>query len=106
MLRDGEITLEKARVVRFDERRPCAIAVPALRNFSPADLTYLDLAIERFWGLTGREVSDNSHGAAWATRANGDAMPYELSYFDDSPLGSNTKSKLLKLATTKNLRSR
>ena len=105
MVRDGEIEVEKARVVRFDERRPKSLATPSLRNFSPADLKYLDNAIERFWNLTGREVSDKSHGVAWSTRGNGDAMPYELSYLDDSPLGANTKAKLLKMAAAKKLRS-
>ncbi len=106
MIRDHEIAIENARVLKFDERRPRALAVPSLRNFSPADLSYLDHAVERFWNLSGREVSDRSHGVAWSTRANGDDMPYELSYLDDGPLGANTKGKLMKIATAKKLRSR
>jgi hypothetical protein len=105
MLKDNEIEMDKPRLVTFDERRPRSRVAPSLRNFSLADLKYLDNAIEQFWTLTGREVSERSHGIAWRTRSNGDAMPYELSYFDDSPLGANAKDKLMRYASAKNLRS-
>lgn len=105
MQHKGEISIDEARVFVFDERRPRALASPVLRNFSPADLGYIDRAIERFWSMTGKETSDASHGVAWRTRKNGDAMPYELAYLDDEPLGAATKAKLVGLAKTKRWKS-
>jgi hypothetical protein len=105
MHREGDIAIDGARLVKFDERRPRALVRPSLRNFSPADLSYLDISISKFWELTGKDASDKSHGVAWKTRGDGDLMPYESTYLDDEPLGAATKGKLLRIAKEKNLRS-
>jgi hypothetical protein len=105
MLRNQEIAIDDARVLTFDERRPRALVSPTTRNFSSSDLSYLDMAIQRYWNLTGRDVSDKSHGVAWKTRKNGDPMPYESAYFDDDPLGVIAKSKLERVAKARGLKS-
>ena len=75
MQQDGLITI---RMLSFGfgpdgkeilEKRPVANAEPNLRWFSADDLTYVDQAISYYWGMTGTETSDDSHGPAWKTRA-------------------------------------
>jgi hypothetical protein len=65
------------------ERRPTPLADPVMTFFSPDDLTYVDAAIEYYRYMTGMETSDDSHGVAWRTRSDGDAMPYESAFFSD-----------------------
>jgi hypothetical protein len=61
------------------EMRPVAVAAPTMRFFSEDDLEFVDKAILYYWDKTGRETSDDSHGVAWSTRENGDAIPYRPS---------------------------
>lgn len=86
MLKDSIIRIETTRVFDYDEKRPIALAEANLKEFSPADVEYLDKAIGFYWDKTGREASDQSHGVAWKTRFNGDPMPYNLAYLSDEPL--------------------
>ena len=105
MEKRGEIEIETARVMQFDERRPRALASPLLRNFSRSDIEYFDRAIERFWELPAKAVSDLSHGIAWKTRENGDPMPYETSYFLDAKLSLRMQAKLTRIAKERGWRS-
>ncbi len=59
------------------ERRPVALREPDLSLFSLDDLAFVDDAIAYYWALTGMETSDDSHGVAWQTRTDNEAMPYE-----------------------------
>lgn len=100
--------LEAERLLEFrliqqghrQEQRPIALQDPILNLFSKQDLEYLDRAISAYWAKTGSETSDISHGVAWKSRENGEAMPYELAYLSDQPLGLGQKGRLLKLART------
>lgn len=82
----------------YEEQRPIALQPPMLRLFSPQDLEYLDRAISVYWDKTGSEVSQISHGIAWSTREEAEAMPYELAYLSDQPVGRGQRARLLKLA--------
>jgi len=82
----------------YEEQRPIALQPPMLRLFSPQDLEYLDRAISVYWDKTGSEVSEISHGIAWSTREETEAMPYELAYLSDQPVGRGQRARLLKLA--------
>ena len=73
----------KIEITTIQEKRPIALVEPMLRDFSPSDIDHLERAIAVFWGATGKETSDRSHGVAWMTRKDGDQMPYELAYFSD-----------------------
>jgi hypothetical protein len=95
----GLLDFMKVQQGDFVELRPIALADPVLVFFSPQDLEYLDRAISVYWEKTGQEVSDISHGVAWSSREEGEAMPYELAYLSDEPLGRGQKARLLKLAT-------
>lgn len=68
------------------EQRTIALRDPNLDLFTPDDIAFVDRAIGHFWTLTGTETSDDSHGAAWSTRANGDPMPYETALLSDRSL--------------------
>ena len=65
------------------EQRTVPLREPDLTNFTPNDISFVDRAIGHFWTLTGMETSDDSHGAAWSTRANGEPMPYETALLAD-----------------------
>jgi hypothetical protein len=94
----GLLELKRVRQGNHEERRPIALQDPVLRLFSPQDLEFLDRAISVYWDKTGKEVSDLSHGVAWKTREEAEAMPYELAYLSDQPMGRGQKAKLLRLA--------
>lgn len=65
------------------EFRPIAKRDPDLSKFDVDDLRYVDDSINYYWE-TGRETSDDSHGAAWRSRHDGDLMPYESALLDDA----------------------
>jgi Protein of unknown function (DUF4065) len=98
MVSDGLLRIDRARIIDFFEQRPIAVAEPNLRFFSRSDLDYFDRAVSVYWEKTGKETSDSSHGAAWATRSDGSPMPYESAYLSDRPLSSHQKRRLLDLA--------
>src|SRR5712672_2931435 len=105
LLREGALT-EEARVLSGNtEYRPIARAEPVLKFFSPDDLGYLDESISHYWNMTGTESDDESHGIAWRTRNDGDAIPYEAAYFEDKPLPQASLERLASLARQRNLRS-
>jgi Protein of unknown function (DUF4065) len=94
----GLLELKRVRQGNHDEQRPLALQDPVLNFFSPQDLEFLDRAISVYWDKTGKEASDLSHGVAWKTREEAEAMPYELAYLSDQPVGRSQKARLLKLA--------
>jgi len=95
---EGLLIFRLVQQGNYEEQRPVALQNPVLNFFSMQDLEYLDRAIMAYWEMTGTEVSDISHGAAWRSREDGEPMPYELAYLSDQPLGRGQKAKLLKLA--------
>jgi hypothetical protein len=95
---DGLLQIDRVRIVDFEEQRPVGLAEPNITLFSRGDLDFLDRAISAYWDKSGREVSDISHGVAWSSRSDGEAMPYELAYLSDEPIGAGQKARLLKLA--------
>lgn len=105
MLRGGLVRIELARVINYDERRVMPLAEPNLSLFSKGDLDQLDRSIEFYWDKTGKETSDQSHGAAWKTRENGESMPYELAYLSDEPLSAEATARMLRKAQERGLRS-
>jgi Antitoxin SocA-like, Panacea domain len=99
MLQEGVIHLD--RIDHGDgsvEHRTIADVRPELKLFSQDDLSYVDAAIAHYWNKTGNETSDNSFGVAWATRENGDPMPYELALLSDRCLGKMQAERLLEMA--------
>ena len=76
------------------EERIIALQSPNLQIFSNDDLHFIDEAIAHYWADTAREVSDDSHGIAWESRADGDPMPYELAYISDRTLSLELQAKL------------
>lgn len=105
MERDGIMKIEKREVGPFEESRPIALVEPSLRYFSADDLAYLDSAIEQYWDFTGRGVSRDSHGIAWQTRSNGDAMAYDLALLSDDKLGAREIALFSRLATERGWQS-
>ena len=84
MMEEGLITLE---VVDFGdgikEQRTIPLVPADLSLFSPEDIEFVERSIRYYWDLTGMETNDDSHGAAWLTRHNGDPMPYEAALLSD-----------------------
>jgi hypothetical protein len=84
MLQQGAIRIER-RVYNDDivELRTEPQDMPDISLFTAEDLSYVDASISHYWDMTGTESSDESHGVAWRTRANGDPMPYESALLSD-----------------------
>ncbi|WP_419826699.1 Panacea domain-containing protein [Sphingomonas sp.] len=102
MLYDEDIEIERRPIAGLVEQRVIPKVALPYRNFSPADLAFLDRAIRFYWDFTGTEASDHSHGVAWSTRENGDDMPYELSYLSDDKLDSWEERYFGRLAAENN----
>jgi hypothetical protein len=104
LLKDGLIRIEP-RDFGDDivERRTVALTSADLSMFSEIDISYVDRSIAHYWEKTGMEASDESHGVAWRTRANGDAMPYESSLLSDRPLLPKQMERLIALARRREL---
>lgn len=99
MLQEGLIHLDRIdHGNRSVEQRTVADVRPQLKLFSQDDLSYVDTAIAYYWNKTGNEASDDSYGVAWATRENGDPMPYELALLSDHRLGKVQTEHLLEMA--------
>ena len=95
---NGLLLLKKVPQGNYEEQRPIALEDPVLNLFSPQDIECLDRSILSYWEMTGKEASDVSHGIAWRSREDGEAMPYELAYLSDQPLGRSQQTRLLKMA--------
>jgi hypothetical protein len=104
MLKDGLIRIEP-RDFGGDivEHRTIALAPPDLSMFSEPDLSYVERSIIHYWEKTGMEASDESHGVAWLTRANGDTMPYESALLSDRNLLPQQMERLRAIAMRRQL---
>jgi hypothetical protein len=106
MLRDGLIRVEE---VDFGddvvEYRTIPLVPYDLSLFSPEDVAFVDGAIAYYWGMTGTETSDDSHGAAWRTHNNGDPLPYELARLSDKPLSRDARRRIAQLARERGWKS-
>jgi hypothetical protein len=69
-----------------EQRRVVPLRRPDLTLFSGRDIAIVDEVIERLWNKTGTQVSQESHGVQWNTRALEDLIPYEASYLSDEPV--------------------
>jgi hypothetical protein len=105
LLKEGALTEEMRVHGGSTEYRPVAEMEPVLKFFSPEDLEYLDESVHHYWNITGTESGDESHGIAWKSRMDGDAIPYEAAYFEDKPLPRAALDKLATIASKHQLRS-
>jgi len=105
LLREGILIEEPRFHAGNRELRPIARAEPVLKFFSREDIEYLDESLHHYWDMTGTESSDESHGIAWKSRQIGDLIPYEASYFSDTPLSETALQKLSEIAAKHNLHS-
>ena len=89
----------------YDEHRTVALTEPDLHLFSADDLAFVEESIRYYWDKTGIEASDDSHGAAWKSRNNGDLMPYELAHLSDDPIGPKQFLRLRSLVEDEGMSS-
>ncbi|MGB3683949.1 MAG: Panacea domain-containing protein [Rubrobacteraceae bacterium] len=54
--------------------------------FKARDIALVDGVIEALADLSGRRVSELSHGRAWESVADFERIPYEAAFVDDTPL--------------------
>jgi hypothetical protein len=91
---EGLIRFEGRLVGQYREERIVPLARPNMAAFGKDDIRYVNKAIEYYWSLTASESSDDSHGIAWQSRGDGDAMPYELAYLSNKELSPAMLKKL------------
>jgi hypothetical protein len=99
MLNRGQIRVDQ---VYFGddvvENRTIPLVLHNLALFTPVDLQFVDDSIRYHWNLTGMETSDDSHGVAWRTRADGEPLPYEAAFLSDKPLSRPQLQRLAQRA--------
>lgn len=99
------IRIERRPMGAYVEFRPLALVEPSIRYFSKDDLSFLDSAIDALAYHTGGKASRDSHGVAWATRQNGDPMPYDLALLSEDKLTDSERSKFFKLGRERRWRT-
>ena len=81
---EGLISFEDRPVGYVTERRLVPLASADLAIFSSGELRVIDEEIERAWGLTGSQVSEEEHEtAAWYATRLGETIKPELSFVED-----------------------
>ena len=105
LAREGHLAFEHRKMGNVVETRPIAKAAAVLNFFSAEDIDYLDESIKHYWDMTGTETSDQSHGIAWKTRKDGDPIPYQAAYFEDTPLEPSNLNRLASLGEKQHWRS-
>ena len=105
MQAQGLIRLDKVKVENYVEHRTVPLVNADLSLFTDADMVFVHEAIRYYWDKTGVEASDDSHGAAWKSRNDGDLMPYQLAYLSDQPLSRTQLNRLKKLVEEEGLSS-
>jgi hypothetical protein len=107
MVADGALEFNYEEIgPGFVEERPIAKRPANIQKyFNEADLKYVDDAIAYFWSMTAGAASDASHGLAWKSRNNLDAMPYEASYLVDEEAPEDLLHEMRKYAELAGLRS-
>lgn len=84
MLMNGSIIIERRDFGdNIIEMRTVAVDRFNASLFTAEDLSFVDAAITHYWGMSGTETSDESHGIAWKTRDDNDPMPYDLALLSD-----------------------
>ena len=106
MINAGLVSIDHAVIsAGIIEERIVPNEKPNLRFFSADDLRFVDEAISYLWSDTAADVSRDSHGIAWKSRADGDPMPYELAYLSDRQLSIDLARKLRVLGTDRGWKS-
>ena len=77
------IEVRKVQVGAWTQDRTHALRDAYLDHFSGDELRLIDEVVEELWGKSAEEVSEGSHGVAWATRANRESIPYEAVFLSD-----------------------
>ncbi|MBV9860737.1 MAG: SocA family protein [Alphaproteobacteria bacterium] len=100
MLQDGLITITRVDLGdNYVEHRTVPSVKPEIsRFFSEDDISFVRSSIDYYWELTGEEASDDSHGVAWRSRADGDPMPYELALLSDVSPSDDQARRILDMA--------
>ena len=87
LLKSGAVEMEERdRGAQSPEKVLLARRAPE-PIFDKDDLRYLERALSKFRGMTGKECSDFSHraSAGWQTVNKGEIIPYETSLVDTRP---------------------
>jgi hypothetical protein len=105
MVADRLINIEMRPQGSYAEERIVPLTQANMRYFGKDDIRYVDGAIQYYWDSTATEASDDSHGVAWASREDGDPMPYELAYLSNKPLSSGMLKKLEHLGNERGWKS-
>ncbi len=100
MLQDNLITVDRIDLGdNYIEHRTIPQVKPEIKRFfSEDDISFVNKSIAYYWELTGEEASDDSHGVAWRSRADGDPMPYELALLSDASPSAEQTQRILKMA--------
>jgi len=86
MVEKKEITIRQEIKHGRTQNRAIPLRSAKLTLFSGRDIAIVDEVIHDLWGKTATQVSLDSHGIQWKTRALEDYIPYEAAYLSDEPI--------------------
>jgi hypothetical protein len=84
---------------KYTQIKIFALKEPDLnRFFSASDIALIDEIIHEYWNVSAADISSLSHGMAWETTPDNEAIPYEASLLSDEEITLEEMAHLQELA--------
>lgn len=98
LIDEGAIRLEQEPAGGgFIQDRTIAQREAFLDLFSKSEIALVDSVIDRLWAKSAGAVSEESHGVAWATRADREPIPYEAAYLSNDKMTDDEMGRFSRL---------
>jgi hypothetical protein len=99
MLRDRMIRIVRRQVYDQSRQRVLPLQDPDYELFTAREISIVDGWIRFFWNKTAKEVSEYSHGKAWALAGESELIPYEAVFISDAPITYDEVARAKELAS-------
>lgn len=87
LLDDGAVGQEQRVYYNHVQKPLVARRGPDLSHFDQSELDIVDEVIKDLWNMNGKEASDRTHQEwGWRLTADGDEIPYRMSWLSPEPL--------------------
>lgn len=88
MIAAQELEVQVLPCFDFEQKKPIAKRPANMAAFNPGEISHLDFAIQYFWGMSARAVSELSHenSIGWQIVDDGDLIPWETAFLSNAPM--------------------
>jgi hypothetical protein len=86
MIASDELRLKKALRFNRNQDRTIALKPPSLDLFSKEDIAFVDRFIDKFWGVSAKEISEASHDIRYNSCGVQNKLPYQTAFLSNEEL--------------------